>query len=65
MIANALKRFELIQIIRANLPLSTVIARAYFRGRVYIKIILKNHSRSYYPRNTSSYLLTILHTAKL
>ena len=27
------------------LPLST---RAYFKGRAYIKIILKNHARSYF-----------------
>ena len=38
------------------LPLST---RAYFKGRAYIKIILKNHarfyfaSRSYYRGNTA------------
>ena len=26
--------------------------RAYFKGRAYIKIILKNHARSYYRGNT-------------
>ena len=31
------------------LPLST---RAYFKGRAYIKIILKNHARSYFARRS-------------
>ena len=45
------------------LPLST---RAYFKGRAYIKIILKNHARSYfagrsyYRGNTVAIIATFL-----
>ena len=34
--------------------------RAYFEGRAYIKSILKNYARSYYPGNTVIHLSIIL-----
>ena len=48
------------------LPLST---RAYFRGRAYIKIILKNHARSYfagrsYYRGNTVFLIQFCHDKK-